>query len=139
MSDARDLTEFKLVYDRAAELARDLPDAQFKTVASLLVIMGWLITADTAQSFIRLHRVVTLPATVLAVTLFVVFKALWIGSHYARTRTLHARLTALAKANHLSPETVDAFRPNLVIAATLFFINVLVCGAVAVCVALICG
>ena len=139
MSDAKDLTEFKLVYERASKLAEDLPDAQFKTVASLLVILGWLITAETAQLFIRAHRAVTLPATVLAVTLFIVFKAVWIGSHYARTRTLYARLTVLAKANDLSPGTVEAFRPNLATAATLFVVNVIVCCAIAVCVALICG
>jgi hypothetical protein len=34
---------------------------------------------------------------------------------------------------------VSVYRPNIVVAVTFFVVNVLVCGAVAVCVALVCA
>ena len=62
----RESTEFDLLYAQASEMSRSLPESQFKTIASILLVIGWLITASTAQEFIRANAAVVVPATVLA-------------------------------------------------------------------------
>lgn len=135
----RDLAEFNLVYGQAVERAKGFPEAQFKTVAALLVIDGWLLTASTAQDFIRAHAGIVLPATVMAFALLIAFKALWISAHQRRSKDLHARLVVLATEGGLSVETVSIFDDGVLQPVSFFIVNVLACLSVIAIVWLICG
>lgn len=136
---ARDLAEFNLVYGQAVERAKGFPEAQFKTVAALLVIDGWLLTATTAQDFIRAHAWLLLPATVVAFVLLIAFKGLWIAAYQRRSKSLHARLVALAREGGLSIETVSMFDEGPLLPVSFFVVNVLACASVIVIVGLICA
>ena len=133
----RESTEFDLLYAQAGEMSRSLPESQFRTIASLLVVIGWLITASTAQEFIRANAAVVVPATVLAFSLFALFKGVWIYLHVKRANLLYARLVRLAQAQGLSVDVVDSFKPHPLVPATFFVVNLVVCLAAVVAVCLI--
>ena len=139
MAESRDLVEFNLVCGQADSLAKGFPEAQFKTVAALFVIVGWLLTASTAQTFIRSHAAILLPATVLAMAALICFKAVWIFGYYSRARKLHSRLVLLARAQGLAPEAVEALCVGPTIPLTFFMINAIVCASIVVVVWLICA
>ena len=139
MPTQRDLTEFNLLYAQASDLAKGFPEAQFKTIAALFVVVGWLLTASTAQAFIRSHAALLLPATVFAFSLLALFKALWIYAYCKKSEALYARLSTLARAEGLSVDTVEVFRVGRLVPLTFFAINVVVCASVIVIVWLVCA
>ena len=139
MAESRDLAEFNLVYGQADSLVKGFPEAQFKTVAALFVIIGWLLTANTAQAFIRSHASVLLPATIAAMAMLVLFKALWIYGYYRRVQVLHSRLILLGRAQGFSLETVDVFSAGPVVPVTFFLVNAVVCASIVCVVRLICA
>ena len=139
MTIDRDLVDFNLVYGQASDLAKGFPDSQFKTLASLFVVIGWLLTAATAQMFIRSHAVLAVPATFALFTMLIVFKAIWIVGYYHRANALHARLLAIADAQALSRETVEIFKVTPLVPITFFVVNLVTCVAIMAIVGLICA
>lgn len=125
----RESTEFDLLYSQASEMNKSLPESQFKTIASIFVIIGWLLTASSAQQVIRANATFIVPATVVAFSMFVLFKGLWIYMHFKRASILHARLVRLADTQGLSAAVVDSFRPHPLVLTTFFLVNLVVCLA----------
>lgn len=130
--------EFSLIYEQAKECFKAFPEYQFKTVSAILIIIGWLLTATSAQIFIAQHSTVTLPATLFAFCMLMFFKFVWILGHYQQMRRLHERLVGLAKSEGFSSETVEVFKLSAVLPATYLMVNVLLCSAVIVVVWMIC-
>ena len=134
---ARDLTEFNLLYTQATEMAKAFPESQFKTIASILVIIGWLVTASTAQQFIHANAAAAIPATIFAFSTFVLFKALWIRLHFKRCQALYAQLLRLVESQELSPTVIETLKPHPLIPLTFFAVNLIVCSAAVVVVWLV--
>lgn len=139
MTVDRDLVEFNLVYGQAVELAKGFPDSQFKTLASLFVVIGWLLTAATAQAFIKAHASLALPGTIALFTLLIVFKGIWIAGYYERANTLHGRLATIANAQKLSMDTVETFKVTPLVPVTFFVVDLVTCIAIMTIVGLICA
>ena len=97
-------SDFDALYSQAIELFKAFPEFQFKTVTEMLVILGWLVSSDTAQKFIKLHSDVALPAGIAAFALLLILKSLWILGHYNRVKALHQRLVVMAPDHGLSAE-----------------------------------
>lgn len=138
MPQADPAAEFDLLYAQGSELFKAFPEYQFKTVTALLVIIGWLVTSESAQKFIAQHAGIAMPATFMACGVLVCFKFVWIGGHYARMRLLHDRLVALAPAKGLTAASVDCLRLGPMLPLTYLVVNVLLCSATMVVVWLIC-
>ena len=117
-------SEFDLLYAQATEAAKAFPEYQFKTVAAMSVIIGWLITSDGAQKFIKLHASVTLPGAMLAFGLLIGLKVIWILGHQGRMNDMHARLAKLATTEGVSPSVLDFMRPGRLLPATYLLVNV---------------
>lgn len=138
MSEFKKILEFDLMYSQLNDLSKAFPEFQFKTVTALLLIIGWLVTSVSAQGFIKLNATVTFPATIIAFSLLVVFKSIWIVGHYRRIRVLHNKIETIALENDLAVESVSALRLGIILPVTYFAINVLLSTAVVVTVWLIC-
>ena len=131
-------TDFEALYDQATELLKAFPEYQFKTVTALLVIIGWLVSSDTAQHFIFIHRATTLPLGVAAFYLLAVLKAIWIYGHHRRVNDLHLRLVELAPANSMSAEAVAQLSLGWVLPLTYLLVNVMLCTTGSVVLWLVC-
>jgi hypothetical protein len=132
-------TEFDLVYAQAVDLFKAFPEYEFKTVAALTVIIGWLVTSDGAQAFIKTHAAVTLPGTELAFGLLIVLKSIWILGHYRRMNRMHCHLVGLAKSNELPPSAVEMLRLGPILPITYFLVNVVLSTVAIAVVWLICS
>ena len=130
--------EFDLLYSQATELFKAFPEFQFKTVTALLVIIGWLVTSSGAQTFIHDNSAVALPSSIIAFSLLIIFKFVWIHGHYRRMRETHRRLVALAPLKGVSVESVAVFDLRPVLPATYLVVNVLLSLAAVTVVWLIC-
>ncbi len=131
-------SEFDLLYAQVVELTKAFPEFQFKTVATLSVIIGWLITSEGAQAFVKTHEVVTLPGSMLAFGVLIVLKFIWIVGHKRRIDQMHARLVLLAPGAELPPTALDFLRLGPVLPATYIVVNVIMSAVGMVVVWLIC-
>ena len=130
--------EFDIIYSQAENLLKTFPEYQFKTVTAMIIVIGWLLTAETAQLFIRANADVVLPATAVTFTVLAVFKVLWIKLHVGKIKLSYLRLKVLAEKLGLSNDSIDLFNLGSVITYTYFVINTLMSVAVFVTVYLIC-
>ena len=104
----------------------------------MLVIIGWLVSSDTAQKFIRLHADIALPLGIAAFALLAVLKTIWIYGHYQRMRSLHERLVELAPIHALSAESLAQLSIGRTLPATYLLVNVVLCTVGAVVLWLVC-
>jgi len=125
-------SDFDALYGQATELAKAFPEYQFKTVTAMLVVIGWLVSSETAQKFIRDHADAALPWGTAAFLLLAILKAVWIYGHVKRLDKLHKRLLELAPAHSLSPEGLEQLNIGRVLPATYLLVNTVLCmvGAV---------
>ena len=130
--------EFDIIYSQAENLLKTFPEYQFKTITAMIIVIGWLLTAETAQLFIRANADVVLPATAVTFTVLAVFKVLWIKLHVGKIKLSYLRLKVLAEKLGLSNDSIDLFNLGSVITYTYFVINTLMSVAVFVTVYLIC-
>lgn len=130
--------EFEIIYSQAENLLRTLPEYQFKTAAALIIIIGWLLTAETAQTFIHSNASTVLPATAFAFGVLAIFKIFWIRMHVNKINVCYSHLLQLATELGLSTASIDIFKLNPVITYTYYFINTLMSLAIFVTVYLIC-
>jgi hypothetical protein len=131
--------EFEIIYSQAENLLKTFPEYQFKTVTAMIIVIGWLLTAETAQIFIRANVEVVLPATAFTFTVLAVFKILWIKLHVGKIKLSYLRLKILSEKLGLSNDSIDIFNLGSVITYTYFVINTLMSVAVFVTVYLICA
>jgi hypothetical protein len=139
MSTSTTKSEFDLIYSQAVELTKAFPEYQFKSVTALLIIIGWLITSQGAQSFINMHASITLPGSIVAFALLLTMKFIWILGHQRRINRMHARLVTLAPSVHLPVTSLDALRLGPILPVTYLIVNVIMSVVVVVVVWLICG
>jgi hypothetical protein len=131
--------EFDIIYSQAENLLKTFPEYQFKTITAMIIVIGWLLTAETAQIFIRANADIVVPATAVTFTVLAVFKILWIKLHVGKIQLSYLRLKVLAEKLGLSDDSIDIFNIGSVITYTYFVINTLMSVAVFVTVYLICG
>ncbi len=130
--------EFDIIYSQAENLLKTLPEYQFNTAAAMIIIIGWLLTAETAQVFIHSNAKTVLPATAFAFGILAIFKIFWVRMHVNKINLCHRRLQALSESLGLSVGSIDIFKINPVITYTYYFINALMSLAIIVTVYLIC-
>ena len=128
-------SDFDALYGQATDLVKAFPEFQFKTVTAMLVIIGWLISSDTAQKFIKHNADFVLPWGIAAFVLLAALKGIWIHGHWKRMNALHSRLAQLAPAHSLSAEGLAQLRIGGVLPATYFLVNTVLCavGIVVLC------
>jgi hypothetical protein len=131
-------SEFDLLYTQAIEVAKAFPEYQFKTVAAMSIIIGWLITSEGAQKFIKVHASVTLPGAMLAFGLLIGLKFIWILGHQRRMNHMYARLVKLAATEGVSPSALDFIPLGKLLPATYIIVNVVLSVVGMVIVWLIC-
>lgn len=132
-------SDFEALYNQAMELVKAFPEYQFKTVTAMLVIIGWLVSSETAQKFIRLHAETVLPWGTAAFGLLAVLKAIWIYGHSKRISALHARLLELAPVHSLSAESLTQLNVGRVLPVTYLLVNTVLCIAGSVVLWLLCN
>lgn len=132
-------TDFDVLYSQAIDLAKAFPEFQFKTVTAMLVVLGWMISSETAQLFIRSHAHIALPLGTAAFALLACLKAVWISGHYKRMKAMHERLVQLAPAHALSAESLAQIGFGRVLPVTYAFVNFVLCGAGVTVLALLCS
>ena len=131
-------SDFDALYGQAIELSKAFPDHQFKTVTAMLVVIGWLVSSETAQKFICRHSGTALPLGIAAFGLLVVLKAVWIHGHYHRVNELHARLVRLAPSQSLTAESVAQLKIGKVLPLTYLLVNAVLCAVGATVLWLVC-
>lgn len=132
-------SDFEALYGQATELAKAFPEYQFKTVTAMLVVLGWLISSDSAQLFIRQHSDYSLPLGVFAFALLAVLKTIWIYGHVRRMQSLHVRLLQLAPLHGLTPEALSQLNLGTFLPASYVVVNVVLCAAGSVVLWLVCS
>jgi hypothetical protein len=130
--------EFELVYGQATDLLKSFPDFQFKTITAIVIIIGWLVTSESAQRFIHSHSSIAMPATVLAFGTLVVFKFIWILGYYRQLRSTYRHLVELASNAGIRSETLAIFRLTPVLPVTYLVIHIILNAAAITVVWLIC-
>jgi len=131
--------EFEIVYSQAEILLKTFPDYQFKTVTAVVIVLGWLLTAETAQIFIRAHGDITFPATTLAFSLLTVLEFIWLRAHSNRIHNCYLKLKELIVDMGISHQCIDLFKLDKRLYLTYFAVNFLMSLAVVVTVYLICN
>jgi hypothetical protein len=130
--------EFDLIYSQAEQLLKTFPEYQFKTATAMIIVIGWLLTAQTAQTFIQANANVVLPATGVTFSILAGFKILWIKIHVGKINQCYLRLKSLANQLGVSNDSIDIFNLGSLITYTYIVINTLMSAAVFVTVYLIC-
>ena len=130
--------EFDIIYSQAETLLKTFPEYQFKTVTAMIIVIGWLLTAETAQIFIHANADVVLPATAFTFTVLGVFTILWTKIHVGKIQLSYVRLKVLAEKLGVSNDRIDLFNIGSLLAYTYFVINTLMASGVFVTVYLIC-
>jgi len=130
--------EFDIIYSQAETLLKTFPEYQFKTVTAMIIVIGWLLTAETAQIFIHANADVVLPATAFTFTVLGVFTILWTKIHVGKIQLSYVRLKVLAEKLGVSNDSIDLFNIGSLLAYTYFVINTLMASGVFVTVYLIC-
>ena len=57
--------EFSLVHEQVKELFKAFPELEFKTIAAFALVIGWLLTAENAQTLIRNNSDLAIPSVTL--------------------------------------------------------------------------
>lgn len=120
-------SDFDALYGQAVELVKVFPEYQFKTVTAMLVIIGWLVSSEAAQKFIRRHADTMLPLGVATFALLAFLKAIWILGHCRRMNALHSPLVHLAPSHNLSAESLVQFKIGKILPATYLLVNLVLC------------
>ena len=121
--------DFNLLYGQASDLLKNLPEFQFKTIAAVVVIIGWLVTSEGARTFVRSVADIAVPANTIAFVLLFIFKVIWIVGYYRRLRSVYRRLVGLAPAVGVSQETLAVFDLSPVLPVTYVVMNGILCAA----------
>ena len=130
--------EFDLIYQQALEANKSFPEYQFKTVSALLIIIGWLLSSTTAQTFIKQNCEITLLGSILAFALLIVFKIIWVSRHYNITKNTHKKLLGYAKRDNLDIEAIEIFKVGPVLPITYTVVNIILSSIAITIVWIIC-
>lgn len=129
---------FSLIYSQAELLLKTFPEYQFKTVTAIVIVLGWLLTAETAQLFISQHAQVTFPATALAFTILTIFEYIWLKAHANKIKRSYLKLKELSVQLNLSTDCIELFNLDDRLYKTYVLLNVLLSLSVVTTVYLIC-
>lgn len=130
--------EFTIIYSQAEVLLKTFPEYQFKTVTAVVIVLSWLLTAETAQNFIRTHADITFPATAMAFSLLTALEYIWLKAHSNRIQQSYLKLKVLIVELEMSHDCIDLFNLDKRLYITYFMVNLLMSIAVIVTVYLIC-
>ncbi len=128
------MDEFELLAVQAKELFKALPEQEFKTIAAFTLIIGWLLTASSAQEFVAANAQVSKFGSVLALGGFVIIQTGLLWGHYQKIKNIHARLTELAVDKGFSQVVVDTYRVSPFLPVVYALINIIFCIVIIVLV-----
>ena len=128
------MTEYELLMDQAKELFKAFPELEFKTIAALTLIIGWLLTAGNAQQFILNHPLVSRWGTGLAMGSFAVMQCIYLWGHDRKINKIHHRLSSLTGELNYSYIVTDAYKVSGFLPVSYAFINIIFCIAIYVLV-----
>ncbi|OED41909.1 hypothetical protein AB833_08730 [Chromatiales bacterium (ex Bugula neritina AB1)] len=131
------MNDFEILENQARDLFKSLPELEFKTIAVFTLIIGWLLTAEQAQNFIRDNSGISISGTVLMLALLAIFQSLFLKAHYKRLTAVRIALEELAEANGRSVEIARTYELNCFLPIAYACINVLFCIAIVALVVLI--
>lgn len=116
--------EFSVLYASYARAYERFLDNGFKTSTVLLVVLGWLLSSESARDFITSHSFI---AGVCMAMLSLGAISLWTTFHrlYRLSQTLRARLDALG---FLEPRFYDQHAIPRLLYAAVIGQNVLLCA-----------
>jgi hypothetical protein len=101
---------FEMLYDTLQQFYSGLIEFEFKHGAFLFLILGWLLTADKAQLFLKDHPPVRclLMFSIVGLT---AFHAIWVYRHYRSSTAVHRLLSTLRYVpdEYFEPLTIAPF------------------------------
>jgi hypothetical protein len=101
---------FEVLYDTLQQFHAGLIEFEFKHGAFLFLILGWLLTAEKAQLFLKDHPSVRC-LLILSIIGLTTFHSIWVYRHYRSSTTLHRLLSSLRYVpdEYLEARTIAPF------------------------------
>ncbi len=115
--------QFELAHEALHDLANGYSSDVLKTIASLLLVMGWLMMSEAARNFLR-HSPTARRTGLVVVPVLAVANAVWLWDRFATSEALADLLNSLGyvpEAYYADDRiTVTLWITNLVVHLTLF-------------------
>ena len=128
------MDEFQLLSDQAKELFKAFPELEFKTLAALTIIIGWLLTSGNAQQFLSTHSFLSQLGTTIAMGSFAIVQIAFLRGHYKKIETVLGQLEKLAVERGFSSVVVDTYRVSPILPVSYALINIVFSSAIVVVV-----
>ncbi|TQV65836.1 hypothetical protein FKG94_27920 [Exilibacterium tricleocarpae] len=131
------MKEFEILENQARDLYKAFPELEFRTIAAFTLIIGWLLTAEHAQSFILNNAFISKLSASFAFGSFAIVQAIFLRGHYLNLSRVCSALEAVAKENGYSLVIVNTYRVSSFLPISYALINVLFCLAIVTLVVVI--
>lgn len=124
--------QFDLTYESFKNIHGDYTVDVMKSLAFLILAIGWFVTSNKSREFFSKRRAVRISAIVAAVALFLIHAWASISIH----RLSEAKMSLLSALNYVDPQYYDSYR----ITATQVVLNlVMIAGLFAVLIVILCS
>ena len=115
--------QFELAHDALHDLAKGYSSDVLKTIASLLLVMGWLMMSEATRNFLR-HSATARWTALVVIPVLAVANAAWLWDRFATSQAQADLLNTLGyvpEAYYAADRiTVTLWITNLVVHLTLF-------------------
>lgn len=130
-----DKEQFDFLYSQAEKIIVSLPEYQFRFSAALTVILGWLITSDSARSFIASNPTPLKFGAYAAVALLIVCHSIWLWRHYSEAQKAHRALIEFAeKSDLINPRLIRPFALHISLPITYMAVNLILSSSILIVV-----
>ena len=98
---------YELLYSQVKDCFDGLVDYEFRHATLLLVLLGWVVTAEHAQNTLATHSSVTLGA-IIGILVWTLGHALWAVHQYRRSNAAYLSLLELGymPMNYIKPRVI---------------------------------
>ncbi len=118
--------QFDALYTSYARIYERFVENGFKTTSALFIILGWLLSAESARTYLARHRGLTIFCSVLLIG-----AAIEVGVTFTRLRNLSGSLrTKLDQLNYMHPKFYTQHHIPLSIYMWVIGQNVFICGLI---------
>lgn len=124
------MSDFEILESQAKDLFRAFPDLEFKTIAAFTLIIGWLLTAEHAQSFIVKNSTISLLGAGFAFGMFSIVQIFFLRGHYLKLLEVSSAMENLAKSGDHAIEIVNTYKVGPFLPVSYAAINVAFCFAI---------
>jgi len=108
-SEASVKEKFDLLFVLLKDYFNQIVDNSFRHATVEVVVLGWLISSESARNFFQSNRVVSWYACSVTL-LYAIFHSIWIWKNYLRSRTAYVQL---CKLGYMPSEFFDSPRISL--------------------------